>query len=341
MGFGLMTDERFLRHRSRYDHPERPERLRAILNGLESEKLLALCQHVPARGATREEMVRVHEPLHVDETLAAVEQGWGYLDPDTFYSPGTRDAALLAAGGTIDLARAVFSSEVDFGFALNRPPGHHATRSRCMGFCLFNHLAAAAAALLDDGVERILVFDWDVHHGNGTQEIFIDDPRVLYISVHQWPHFPGSGLVHEIGRGEGKGFTVNIPFPPGSADGDYFAVMSQIVEPLSEVYAPEVILVSAGFDAYEKDMLGGMRVSIEGFAFMAKIISQIAEKTGRGPCFVLEGGYDLQGTSEAVIAVIETMLKRHHPKVLSAPSHGCLEAIEATLDEIAPFWPDL
>ena len=341
MGFGLMTDDKFLMHRSRYDHPERPERLRAIMAEIESEPFMKDSVTVKARKAFPEELDSVHDAAHVASTLAAVEKGWGYLDPDTFYSPGTGDAALLAAGGTIDLARAVYRGELDFGFALNRPPGHHATRSRSMGFCLFNNISVATAQLLEDGAERILIFDWDVHHGNGTQDIFKDDPRVLFISVHQWPHFPGTGLSKEIGEGKGQGYTVNIPFPPGSSDGDYVAVMGEVVTPLARAYSPEAILVSAGFDAHENDLLGGMRVSVEGFAFMAKRIAELAKDTGRGPCFVLEGGYDLNATASAVRTVIETVLGQHHPKVLSAPSHGCLDVIETTLNEIEPFWRGL
>jgi acetoin utilization deacetylase AcuC-like enzyme len=341
MRYGIMTDERFLLHRSRYDHPERPERLTAIMERLETEELLKSCERIPAREATIDELGRIHAPDYIRDTLSAIETGWGYLDPDTFFSPGTRDAALMASGGTADLARAVYRKEIGFGFAFNRPPGHHAMRDRAMGFCLFNHIAVAATALLDEGADRILIFDWDVHHGNGTQDAFRDDPRVLFISVHQWPHFPGSGLTREIGEGKGRGFTVNIPFPPGSSDGDYAALMEQIVEPLARAFEPNAVLVSAGFDAHERDLLAGMRVSEEGFAAMTKRIVKIAEKTGRGPCYVLEGGYDLNATAEAVRTVIHTTQGRRHPRLLSPASNGCLETIEGALEAIAPFWSNL
>lgn len=341
MAYGIMTDERFLLHRARFDHPESPERLRAIMGHLEHRGLLKDCTHIPARPALMAELEQIHSSNYIQHTLKAIENGWGYLDPDTFYSPGTFDAVLGAAGGTIDLAKAVYRKELDFGFAFNRPPGHHSTPDRAMGFCLFNHVAVATATLLKEGAERILVFDWDVHHGNGTQDAFFGDPRVLYISIHQWPLFPGSGLNREIGQGEGRGYTVNIPLSAGATDADYILIMERIVEPLAAAYKPEAVIVSAGFDAHHRDMLAGMSVTGKGFAEMTRRVAKIASSTGRGPCFVLEGGYDLDGLKEGVDAVFDTMNGRHTPHVHESSSRRCSTSIESTLEAIVPYWPNL
>ncbi len=336
---GLMYDDRFLRHIPSYGHPECPDRLVSIWRRLTDRGIVSALRRVPARAATVDELAKVHTGQYVETTMKRIEGEYGYLDGgDTYYSPGSMDAALFSAGGTADLARAVFGKSIDWGFSLPRPPGHHAMRHRAMGFCIFGNLSVAAAALLDAGAERILIFDWDVHHGNGTQDIFYNDPRVLFISVHQWPHFPGSGLYHEIGEGAGAGYSVNVPFPPGAQDGDYAAVMERIVWPLADAFAPDAVLVSAGFDAYERDMLGGMRVTVDGFAYMAGQIARIAENTGRGPCLVLEGGYHLDGIAQAAEAVIRTLSGDPAPKISLMKSSGCLEIIEATRDALAPHW---
>lgn len=341
MAYGIMTDDQFLLHRARFDHPESPERLSAIMDHLEHRGLLRECVRMPARPALISELEQIHSPDYIQRTLKSIEKGWGYLDPDTFFSPGTMDAALGAAGGTIDLVKAVYRKELDFGFAFNRPPGHHSTPDRAMGFCLFNHIAAATAVLLKEGAERILIFDWDVHHGNGTQDAFLEDPRVLFISVHQWPLFPGSGLNREIGRGKGKGYTVNTPFSPGATDGDYMALMEQIVEPLAAAYKPEAVMVSAGFDSHRLDILGGMNVTDNGFAEMTRRVAQIASSTGRGPCFILEGGYDFTALKGGVEVVFNTMLGRPTSRLDGDPSQRCRASIESTLEAIAPYWPDL
>ncbi len=341
MSGGLMYDERFLNHRSSYDHPERPARLREIWCRLSESGIVPRNEMLPGRRAKLDELLLGHDESYVRKNLDTIRGEWGYLDGDTFFSPGTEEAVLLAVGGTIDLARKVRNGSLDWGFSLPRPPGHHAVKHRAMGFCIFNNIALAAAALLADGIERILIFDWDVHHGNGTQNIFEDSDRVLFISVHQWPHFPGTGLNREIGVGRGKGFTANVPFPAGSADGDYAAVMQGLVLPLVRSYEPEMILVSAGFDAYEKDMLAGMRVTVDGFAHMAGKIRDASKQTGKGPCLVLEGGYHLEGLAESVEAVIRVLEDGGAPQISARPSHGCLESIDATISQLKPYWSKL
>ena len=330
MTFALMYDDLFLDHYASRSHPECPERLSAIMARFEARGWLE-AMRIPARDATMDELSLAHDPEYIEDVLRRIEAGSGYLDPDTFFSEGTKRAVLAAAGGTIDAARAVAEGRADFAFALNRPPGHHATARRAMGFCILNHTAIAAHALLADGAERILIFDWDVHHGNGTQNIFYDDPRVLFISVHQWPQFPGTGRTHEIGEGQGKGFSVNLPFPAGAVDADYAAVMDRVVLPLARNFNPELVLVSAGFDAHERDPLGGMRLTTEVFAYMTARIFEIADKTGCGPCFVLEGGYDLTGLADAAAAVVYSALTKKCPKIDGSPSDTCTRIIDAAL----------
>lgn len=334
MSFALMFDDCFLDHIAPISHPECPERLIAVWRRLTEQDLISKSTRVPARPATSAELTRAHGEAMVRDVLAAISSGKGYLDPDTFFSSGSRTAALNAAGGTIDTARAVYEKRADFGMALPRPPGHHATARQPMGFCIFNNIAVAAHALLADGAQRILIFDWDVHHGNGTQDIFYDDERVMFISVHQWPQFPGTGRPSEIGTGKGKGFTANLPFPARAADPDYAAVMERVVRPLAEKYKPEMVLVSAGFDAHASDPLGGMRVSTDGFAHMTRGIMDIAKPTGRGPCFVLEGGYNLNKTADAVASVIRTALGEAPPPVTGTAGAACCEIIDATLSAL-------
>jgi acetoin utilization deacetylase AcuC-like enzyme len=335
---GLMYNDQFLRHQPSLAHPECPDRLVSIWGRLTDAGIVSANRLVEARPATKEELHLIHSRDYVKETLKQIEGTYGFLDGDTYFSPGSMEAALLAVGGTIDLAGAVYKGSLDWGLALPRPPGHHATRSRAMGFCIFNNIAAAAASLLEAGAKRILIFDWDVHHGNGTQDIFFDDPRVLLVSVHQWPHFPGTGLWDEVGEGDGKGYTVNVPFPPGASDGDYAAVAERILAPLAEAFAPDIVLVSAGFDAYERDMLAGMRVTVDGFAYLAEAVRKIAEPTGRGPCLVLEGGYHLDGIAKATEAVVRVLEGEPAPSISKMRSNGCMEVIDAAIDALEPHW---
>jgi len=338
---GLMFDERFLKHISPYPHPECPDRLLVVWSALQKSGFVDSCKRIPARPASVEELSRVHDRSYVERTLEEIDGKWGFLDPDTYFSPGSKEAALFAAGGVTDLARAVWNREVDWGIALPRPPGHHATKDRSMGFCLFNNMAVAVASLLHDGAERILIFDWDVHHGNGTQEIFYHDPRVMFISVHQWPHYPGSGHVTEMGSAAGLGFTANVPLPAGAGDAEYAAVMDRIVDPLVHRFDPQMILVSAGFDPYDLDMLAGMNVTVNGFAHMAWKIREAARSTGRGPCVVLEGGYHLDGLSQAVTAVAKALDGEAPPAPTEEPRKEYLSILNSLIFALEPYWPDL
>jgi len=257
----------------------------------------------------------------------------GNLDGDTFFSPGTRAAALDAAGGTTALARMVQRGEADWGFAAVRPPGHHATARRACGFCIFNNIALAAADLLaETDAKRVAIFDWDVHHGNGTQDIFYDRPDVLYVSIHQWPHFPGSGLVGETGRGSGTGTTINLPFPAGATDADYRAAMTDVVIPAMERFRPDHILVSAGYDAHREDFLGGMLLSSRMFGEMAARLKQLADGICKGRMtLALEGGYHLEALADSVC---ETIRGLFDPRIPECPPYPPGAGVRRILDAV-------
>jgi acetoin utilization deacetylase AcuC-like enzyme len=341
---GIAYSPIFLDHVADGYHPERPERLEAVLRGLDRSGVLRSARHLGAREATEEELGRVHDPGYVSRTLDALgSREWGLLDSDTFFSPGSRAAALGAAGAGADLARAVHDREVDWGWSIARPPGHHAGKRSAAGFCIFNNIAVAAASLISSGrAARVAIFDWDVHHGNGTQEQFWNSPEILFVSVHQWPHYPGSGLVQEIGGQNALGKTVNFPFPAGCTDTDYLSVIDSALTPLLRSFQPDHILVSAGFDAHECDPLGGMRLTARGFAAMASRLGALASElcAGRLTLF-LEGGYDLGALSESAEAVSRALSVGVAQGSTPALPHdaGAQRIIGATLDAIRPHWP--
>lgn len=260
------------------------------------------------RRATSEELARVHTPVHMAKIAQTAGLPESMLDPDTFTSPDSYDTALLAAGGGLDVVDRVMSGEIDNGFAAVRPPGHHAESNRAMGFCLVNNIAVAAAhALAHHGLERVMIIDWDVHHGNGTQEIFWNDRRVLFVSLHQYPFYPGTGGFEEIGGPDAVGMTVNIPMVAGFGDEEWIAAFRRVVAPLADQFVPQLVLLSAGFDAHANDPLGGMRVTDAGFSVMADEVLAIARThTGGKLVAVLEGGYNLA----ALAAGVETVLRR-------------------------------
>jgi acetoin utilization deacetylase AcuC-like enzyme len=301
---GLYDDPVFREHDAGPGHPERRERLDALLEGLARSGQLGRLQKLPARPATRAELLRVHTPAHVDR-VAATAGGTERFDPDTQAGPRSYEAALLAAGSTVDAVARVLDSSLDRAFCLVRPPGHHAEADRAMGFCLFNNVAVAAAAALSAGLTRVLVIDFDVHHGNGTQRIFHRDPRVLYVSTHAFPFYPGTGPLTDLGTGAGAGFTVNLPLPQGAGDAEYTEVYREIVEPIGRAYDPQLVLVSAGFDAYVGDPLAGMRLTERGYgAIMDACLGTAEGDARRRVVVVLEGGYDLDGLARcgAVVA---------------------------------------
>ncbi len=258
----LLTDPAMLAHDPGPGHPERPARLEAALAALRAQPVAGTDWRAPGP-ATREQVARVHDPMYVD-AVDALRGQYAVLDGDTFTSPRTVEAAWLAAGAAIEAVEAVVRGEARRAFALVRPPGHHAERDHAMGFCFFNNIAIAAAHARESlGCERVLIVDWDVHHGNGTQHTFEERRDVLVFNTHQFPLYPGTGGAPETGRGEGDGFTVNVPLPRGSGDADYAAVYEQLLIPIAEAYRPDLVLVSAGFDAHRDDPLSDMAVTEE------------------------------------------------------------------------------
>jgi acetoin utilization deacetylase AcuC-like enzyme len=306
----LVDDPRFDLHAAGAYHPERPERLVAARAAVEKAK--HTWERVAAREATAEELARVHD-AHFIERLDTLRGGRGHLDADTYVAPGSVAAARLAAGGLVDMVDRMLAAEAggdgSRGVALLRPPGHHARPSRAMGFCLLNNVAVAAAHAVARGVKRVLVVDWDVHHGNGTQEMFWRDPSVLYMSTHQFPFYPGTGDADEIGEGAGEGYTVNVPLTAHGGDAVYRAAFERLLLPVAEAYAPELVIISAGFDAAARDPLAQMELSAEAYGWMARALTGVAEKSAGGRvALVLEGGYDLvaleSGLSRSIAAVL-------------------------------------
>jgi acetoin utilization deacetylase AcuC-like enzyme len=305
---GYVLDEIFVQHRAPSGHPERPARAEAVRDALIAAGIRDRGTHVAIRKATDAELAAVHGGAYLTqlEKLIPGQQGW--IDPDTYYSPGTWDAALAAAGSTAELALRVMKGELQQGISVVRPPGHHATRDQAMGFCLINNVAVAAAAARAAGAARVAIVDWDVHHGNGTQDIFWNDPNVLYLSVHQFPYYPGTGAPTEIGGDVARGSTINVGLPAGSTDADYTAVFDHVFLPAIAKFKPDLVFISAGFDAFEHDPLAGMRVTHNGFAAMARRLRRAAEGSAGGRLVaVLEGGYDLDGLSGGMTAVLREL----------------------------------
>jgi acetoin utilization deacetylase AcuC-like enzyme len=308
----VLDDARYREHRSPPGHPERPERLAAVAEAIAARR--ERLQPLPARPATPEEILAVHPRAHLERIEAAARLAPAHLDPDTFVSPASFEVALLAAGGAIEAVRAVARGEADAALAAVRPPGHHAEADRAMGFCLFNNVAIAARALRAEGLERILILDWDVHHGNGTQHLFEDDRDVLYFSTHQFPFYPGTGDFGEAGHGAGLGATVNVPLPGGCGDAEYAGALQRVLVPVARSFRPQLILVSAGFDAHRDDPLASMEVTQSGFCEMARTVRALAEDLcGGRVAFVLEGGYAPSGLREGTGAVLDALLAPEAP----------------------------
>jgi acetoin utilization deacetylase AcuC-like enzyme len=308
----------WLRHEASYahdipGHPERPARLLAIERAMSGAGWFG-CAVTDAPQATREQLLEVHPASHVDliETLCA--RGGGPIDHDTSVVPASWPAALHAAGGAVALATALLDGSAPVGVCASRPPGHHAERDRAMGFCLFNNIAVAAAhALRHLGAERVLVLDWDVHHGNGTNEIFHVSDEVLFASIHQWPLYPGTGPASDVGRGDGTGYTVNMPVPPGSGDETFCSLVEHVVVPLAREYRPSLVLVSAGFDAHEIDPLASCRVTAGGFAAMTGSLRRVCADLGVPLGLVLEGGYSLDALAESMSALMPVLVAPDPP----------------------------
>jgi acetoin utilization deacetylase AcuC-like enzyme len=339
----VLDDPRFDAHTAHGYHPERAERLAAARSGLASAIPAARRRALEPTLATAEELGRVHEPGYLRRLTVELRSGRGQLDADTFFSEGTHTAAWLAAGGTARMARELLRDRGGRGLALVRPPGHHATPSDAKGFCLLNNVAIGAATALASGARRVAIVDWDVHHGNGTQDVFERDPRVLFVSLHQsdlYPHY--SGKPTEVGVGAGAGHTVNVALPAGSGPEVYGEAFRKLVLPLLDHFEADLTLVSAGFDAHARDPLASMELDSPSFGALASALVAQAERAGHGRvAFVLEGGYDLVALESSVAAVARAALGHRTalPEgAISAAAHVALARTEAA---IAPHWQGL
>ena len=311
MNTGFVYHEDYLRHNTG-NHPENAERLIHIMKKLEEVGVTERLKRITPMKASEEQIACVHAEKYIKKVEAMCKGGGGMLDPDTPLCSDTYEIALLSAGGVIKAVDEVMdnSNNLKQIFALIRPPGHHAIRSRGMGFCIFNNIAIAAEHLKRKyGLKRILIADWDVHHGNGTQEVFFEDPSVLYFSTHQYPHYPGTGWIDEVGKGEGEGFTVNVPLPPGTDDAGYLYALNNILLPIAMDFSPEFVLVSVGFDPHIADHLAAMKVTSLGFGLFTDVIKKIAKKNSKGRIVMaLEGGYNLDAIAESASSVFNSLL---------------------------------
>lgn len=340
----IIKDDRYLEHNPGDGHPESPYRLQVIHHLLDREfHDLPL---VPPRLATEDELALIHDPFYIRTVANTAGRVHSQLDPDTGLSARSYETARLAAGGLLQAVDALFApphSAFDIphsAFAFVRPPGHHAEPAHGMGFCLFNNVAIAAEyAKKRYGLQRILIVDWDLHHGNGTQRAFYDDPGVLYFSSHQYPYYPGSGNFSETGTGEGEGFTMNAPFPAGFGDAEYLHVYRTILTPVALEYKPELVLVSAGFDPSNQDPLGSMEVSADGFGVLASLVKDIADACCGGRVLLsLEGGYDPQGLRDGVRSVLQALLGSQAPLVWKTPVKAAELVIKGIINEHKQFW---
>jgi acetoin utilization deacetylase AcuC-like enzyme len=308
---GFLLDDRYLSHKTGPRHPESPERIAVLRQMIAENGYPDRWERLQPRVAVVDELKLVHNPEYIKQVEEASRHAPFYLDLDTPVSSESYQIACLAAGGILESMDSLFSGNLRRIFAFVRPPGHHADRENGRGFCLFNNVALAAAyARTEFQLERIAIVDIDVHHGNGTQSIFCDDPHVLYISSHQFPFYPGSGDFDEIGIGQGKGYTVNFPLPEGSGDSTFIPVYSKLVSKILDQFAPQVLLVSAGFDGHFRDPLGGLTITQKGFASAAASLINAADRHCEGRiCFVLEGGYNMQALRECANAIMIQMEK--------------------------------
>jgi acetoin utilization deacetylase AcuC-like enzyme len=306
MSLVLIHSDRFAEHQTPPGHPERPERAE-VMDVVASRWRERGAEIVAPRSATPEQLARVHDADYV-RRIADMAGRSRALDPDTYTSPESFEVACLAAGAAIDAVERVMSGAHRPAMALVRPPGHHAERARAMGFCVFNNVAVAAAHARAGGARKVAIVDYDVHHGNGTQHIFERDADVLYMSTHQYPYYPGTGAADEIGIDCGRGFTVNVPIAAGAVDDDYRLVFSRVIVPILLQFEPDLVIVSAGFDAHERDPLGGMRLSAAAFAAMTADLRRVAEECCRGRIVaVTEGGYDLPALRASIEAALEAL----------------------------------
>ncbi len=343
---GIVKDSRYLQHSAGFAHPESPERLAAIYEMLENPLMSWKFTPIEVREATHQEIETIHAPSYIEYVASTAGKRSVYLDPDTSTSPESYETAKLAVGGVCNAIDSVMEGKVDNAFAFVRPPGHHAERDTAAGFCIFNNIAIGAMHAIEKyKLRRVLIVDWDLHHGNGTQHSFYGDQRVLYFSTHQYPYYPGTGSLQETGRGHGEYYTINVPLSTGAGDASFVKIFRQILQPAALEFKPELILLSAGFDTYYQDPLGGMQVTPDGFAAMTRVLLSIADTCCQGHFVaVLEGGYHIVGLTRSVKAVLEEMLDETHfseerlSLLEKEADEGTSQIINKVISRISPYW---
>ena len=346
----IIRDPVYLCHSNGPMHPESPERLVVIDRMLSGFVLKERLIDIPARDATFAELARVHQEGYIRRIERTRQRSYTVLDPDTSACADSYAAAIRAAGGTLAAVEAVLSGQASSAFAFVRPPGHHAEADRAMGFCLFNNVAIASLyALRRHALERILIVDWDVHHGNGTMHTFYDSSEVLYFSVHQYPHYPGSGEIGEIGRNRGRGYTVNVPLSGGKADADYVYVFQEVLLPVAREFSPQLILVSAGFDTHRNDPLAGMALTSDAYGRLTAMLQNLSTQCCADRIVLtLEGGYDHAALSEGIASVLRSLIQGPAAET-DAETHVPASAVDIETREVAdkvrttlsPYWEHL
>lgn len=341
----LFYTDSFLGHQTG-GHPESPERLKAILQALEARNLRRHLKDKTPRPVSRELLERLHAPHYLAsfESFCRDSGNGRRIDEDTIASVGSYTAALDAAGAAVDMTEALLSDACDTAYSLVRPPGHHAMPHHSMGFCFFNNVALAALyALEQGGLERVAILDWDAHHGNGTEHMFYRDPRVLFVSWHQDPNWPGTGRIEDIGAGPGHGYNLNIPLPLGSGDAAFLRTYQVLVEPVLRRFRPQLILISAGYDAHHADTLTHMGLTASGFGQLTEAVMKTAEGDARGKVgFLLEGGYHIQALANSVTSTLETLLEQQaqpFAEQLGAPPVAELESLQPLIEQIQTLQP--
>jgi acetoin utilization deacetylase AcuC-like enzyme len=346
---GIVRDDRYLRHETSHFHPESPKRLESIYDMLDAPDMEGNFVEVEPRFAERGEIELIHRHSYIEMVARTAGKNHVYLDADTETSPESYEIAKLAVGGYLNVVDRVMTGEIGNAFAFVRPPGHHAEADRAAGFCIFNNIAIGAMhAIKNRGAKRVLIVDWDLHHGNGTQHSFYEDPRVLYFSTHQSPFYPGTGGISEIGKGEGKGFTINVPLRRGPGNAEYLRIFRKILLPVALEYSPDVVMLSAGFDIYYEDPLGGMKVTPEGFGCLTRVLMDIADACCGGKFAVtLEGGYNISGQTRSAKVVLKEMagytrLEEEDLNRLEKEADPSIDGIiRNVINEIGPYWPVL
>ena len=334
----VYSDPSSERHINDAARVEAPERFPAAMAGVEAAERSGLTvERRPCEAAPEEAVLAVHDRDYVERLKEMSAAGGGYLTLDTSFGAGSFDVATLASGAACSAVQSALSGDIAFSIA--RPPGHHAGRDYGMGFCLLNHVAIATAHARLLGAEKIAILDWDVHHGNGTQDIFYADGSVLYLSAHQSPFYPGTGAVREVGEGEGQGFNVNVPLPAASGEDAYAAAFAGLFLPVLREYQPDCLIVSAGFDAHVDDLLGGMALEAESFGrFASSLVALMRELEASPPVFVMEGGYDLDALTDSVAATIEGAEQGSSPEWEYS---GGVKPVDECRRELASYWNSL